>query len=301
MSDVFRGLLDSFTLALEAEGKSPKTLDNYGRAVAQFADWLVHQGRADDVTEVRADDTRAWLVSLHGKVAPSTEYRNYSGLRQFFAWCVREDELAVSPMANVRPPKVPEPRTAMLTDAQLKALLASCAGKDFASRRDTAIVSLLADTGMRRMELANLQLDDLDLRGRVVAVEGKGDASHRRRFRLVPFGARTAQAVDRYLRSRRQHPRADAPWLWLSQKGRLTSDGIRQMLERRGDDLGVNLHAHMFRHGFADRFLKAGGSEGDLQELAGWKSRAMIRRYGAANRAERAREAYRRLSPLDRL
>jgi site-specific recombinase XerD len=48
---------------------------------------------------ITAADVRGWLVSFHGKVAPSTEYRNYSGLRQFFAWAVREDELEVSPMA----------------------------------------------------------------------------------------------------------------------------------------------------------------------------------------------------------
>jgi site-specific recombinase XerC len=81
---------------------------------------------------------------LQGKVAPSTEYRNYSGLRRFFAWCVREDELDVSPLENIKPPKVPEPRTEMLTREQTKALLASCAGKDLISRRDTAILLLLA-------------------------------------------------------------------------------------------------------------------------------------------------------------
>jgi site-specific recombinase XerC len=111
-------------------------------------------------------------------------------------WCVREGELDTSPMENIKPPKVPEPRTEMLTKEQTKALLASCAGKDLISRRDTAIILLLADTGMRRSELANLTTEDLDLRGRVVAVEGKGDASHRKRFRMVPFGARAAQGLE---------------------------------------------------------------------------------------------------------
>jgi site-specific recombinase XerD len=86
MGDLFGGLLASFELFLEAEGKSPKTLDNSGRAVRAFAGHLHALGQADDVTTVRADDVRRFLVGLQGKVAPSTEYRNHSGLRQFFAW-----------------------------------------------------------------------------------------------------------------------------------------------------------------------------------------------------------------------
>jgi site-specific recombinase XerD len=236
---------------------------------------------------VRADNVRGWLVSLKGNVSPSTEYRNYSGCRQFFAWCVREGELDVSPMVNVRPPKVPEPRTVMLTADQMRALLAECSGRDFVSRRDTAIVMVLADTGMRRAELSALRTDDVDLRTRVAYVVGKG-----RRPRTVPFGARTAQALDRYLRARRLDPLAELPAMWLAEKGRgvLTPDGIRQMLERRGRDIGVRVHAHMFRHGFADAWLRAGGSPNDLQELAGWRSPQMVNRYVAANRQVQPRE-----------
>jgi integrase/recombinase XerC len=298
VTDVFGGLLASFQLALEAEEKSPKTIEAYTYGVVQLAEFLRDEGRADDVAEVTAADVRRFLASLKDRVTPSTRYNRYSGCRQFFAWCVREDELDVSPMANVRPPKVPELRTEMLTKDQMKALLADCAGKDFVSRRDTAVILMLADTGVRLSELTNLTVDDVDLRSRLAHVVGKG-----RRPRTVAYGVRTAQALDRYLRLRRQHARAAAPNLWLAEKNKppLTVEGVKQMLGRRGQNIGVRVHAHMFRHMFADAWLKAGGSEGDLQELAGWKSAQMVRRYASANRAERAREAYRRLSPMDSL
>lgn len=132
-------------------------------------------------------------------------------------------------MGNMRPPHIPETPPAILEDAQLKALLATVAGTDFDERRDAAMLRLFLDSGLRRAELAGLRLEDVDFLNKIVLVLGKG-----RRPRAVPFGRKTAQALDRYLRARARHADAGGEWLWLGKQGRLNESGIAQVVRRRG-------------------------------------------------------------------
>lgn len=176
------------------------------------------------------------------------------GVRLFFAWAAEEGEVTTSPMVDVRPLIVPEQPVPVLTDDELRALLANCATKAFEDRRDTAIIRVLLDTGMRRDELVGLRLADIDVVGHVAVVLGKG-----RRERGCPFGDKTAVALDRYLRVRKTHRLADSEWIWLARKGPLTSSGLGQMLERRGEAAGLGLiRPHQLRHTFAHAWLAAG-------------------------------------------
>ena len=284
-------LAGSWQNHLEAERKARGTVRAYLRGVGAFLAW--HQAQAPGLPVVAASLDRktaaAFLADLlNGGVAPATARLRYQALRQFAAWLAAEGETETDLLLGMKPPRLDKRRVDSLDGGEVADLIRACkpgqgAGRwaVFEALRDEAILRLIADTGMRAGEVLALQVDDVDLKRRLVTVTRAKGGKHR----LVAFSAETARAIDRYLRRARRHHRhaALSARLWLptaNRAGPWSYHALRGALAKRAQAADVKqFHPHRLRHTAASAALDAGMSEGDVLAAFGWSSRQMLDRY----------------------
>jgi integrase/recombinase XerC len=287
---------------LKRSGLSERTLANYRDTLVQLAKFL--GPAAPTMDSVTRKQVAAFIEYVTQTTSATTAAMRWRGLSAVFGFLARADEdgeafLERNPVKGLKAPKTDEAPVPVLALSDAKKLIEACKGPSLEDRRDEAMIRFLFDTGVRRGELASMQVDPawLNLKTGTAMVTGKTGP------RIVSFGPRTGAAVLRYLRLRQRSRRAKLPALWISSKGALRGNGIYQALARRFELAGVDAtkRAHVFRHTFAHEWQKAGGNVSDLMALAGWKSPAMALRYGKSAAAERARDAHKRLSPGERL
>jgi integrase/recombinase XerD len=197
---------------------------------------------------------------LDGGAEAATARSRQLAVRRFSAWLAAEGEIPADALAGMSPPKLDAKAVHPLTAEQISALLAACKGLDLRDKRDEALIRFMTETGARAGEVLALTVADVDLKaGTAVIRRGKGGKARR-----VPFGPRTAAAVDRYLRVRRHHRLAGTSALWLGESGKgFAYHALRNTLQYRAGKAGVpGVHPHQFRHTAADRWLRAGRRAG---------------------------------------
>ena len=256
---------------LRASGRSPNTLTSYSATLRQFEEILgsTREGTLATVTKAEAI---AAVEQMRFRWTPGGVSLRLRVLRTFYNWLVNEEVIPRSPFRGISV-KVPDEPQKTASDEDVERMLAG------ASKRDTAIVLLLADTGARKGEVAALEPRDIDLDSGSVHFRVS-----KSRPRFVPLSDRAVVALARWLRQRGTAPGS----LWKSQD---PYSLITAVIKRRSHG---TLTAHTLRRRFASNWLKQGLSETSLMRICGWSSLQMIATYSRAAADEISEAEYRR-------
>jgi len=294
---------------------SPHTLRAYDTDVGQF---LAHLGGRQGcpvselaVTAFETDGVRGYLGELHERGnSRASAARRLAAVRAFAKYLVREELLEEDPTALVGAPRKEQTLPAHLAAAEVDRLLAAPDEATMAGRRDRAILELFYASGLRLSELVGMDLEDLNLSGRMVRVHGKGGKE-----RLVPFNTAAAEAIRHMLADHRTskfevrtskfaraHARQRQPLFLNLRGGRLTTRSVDRIVRRYVREAAIDrgISPHALRHTFATHLLQAGADLRAIQELLGHSRLGTTQRYTHLD-IGRMLEVYRQAHPRARL
>ncbi len=253
---------------------SPHTLTAYRRDLGLLAAGL--PGRP--LATLQSHELRRQAMRLHGRgLSPRSVARALSAWRAYYRWLARRGVLSADPCIGLKAPKRPRVLPKALAIDQTVTLLDRPA-EDALEVRDHAMFELLYSSGLRLAELASLDVTGgLDLTAGEVTVTGK-----RGKTRIVPLGAKAAQALREWIERRATLAAADEAAVFVGRRGRrLGARAIELRLARwaRKSGLGVHVHPHMLRHSFASHVLQSSGDLRAVQEMLGHASIATTQIY----------------------
>jgi integrase/recombinase XerD len=203
-----------------------------------------------------------------------SQSQRIQAVQGFFRWLSRQNVIASNPAADLELPRTEKrlPRV-ILSASEVEAVLAVPDVTEPMGLRDRAMLETLYSTGVRRLELVGLELDDIDVdRGTLFVRQGKG-----KKDRVIPIGERALAWIDKYLREARPVLMRDAPdstakGLFVSYFGEpLAPDHLSQRVKQvvEAADLGKRGACHIFRHSMATQMLENGADIRFVQEMLG--------------------------------
>ena len=272
-----------FEVHNRSEGKSPRTVEWYNQALELFEGWLEDEGIGTGLNHLGEDEVREFVLYLQGRkglrgLASSHTLNNrVRALRSFFAWLHRRGYTKEHRLKDLRPPKVSEKVIEPLTSEEMVKIFASMNPNTLLGARNTAIYSLMLDTGPRLSEVVNLKYEDVHLEDRHIKVLGKGNKE-----RIVAFGATCQRSlIDYSYRFRGEPAHSGVDTFFLSIDGYpLSPSALRSLTERVSQAAGVpRLHPHLLRHTYATQFILNGGDVFLLKQNLGHTTLAMVERY----------------------
>ena len=273
-------LLQRYFTDLLVENWSQNTIHRRDYSLNLFLKWVAERGveRVTEFTPELLDAYRRHLYQHRNRRTDkplrfATQASYLAAVKHWCGWLLDHDWIAVDPSIKIKLPKE-EHRlpAAYLTLAEVEGVINSIDLSTDSGIRDRSIFETFYSTAMRRMELVNLQLDDLDCdRGLIMIRQGKG-----RKDRVVPIGKRAIGWLQKYLHeSRPRLLREPSETVYLSSLGNAFNPvTLAQIVRRYLNASGIKRRGacHMLRHTAATLMMEGGADLRSLQTLLGHES-----------------------------
>ena len=237
-------------------GRSPRTIEAYGRDLADYASFL-ERNRLGSVVDADRAALAAYEADLSERgFAPTSVKRRLSAIKGLYRYLVREEVIATSPADLIAVPKTPDRLPDVLSIAQVSALMERTDDSTPASLRDHALLEVLYGCGLRASEACGLNLADLALDEGYLRIRGKGDKE-----RVAPISGAALRTLSMYLDDARRildggRGKSSGAVFLNVRGGRITRQSLHKIVARAGLSIGVtNLHPHTLRHSFATHLL----------------------------------------------
>lgn len=308
MTDQSRPVLNDFLDYLLSErGYSVLTLRAYRRDLTRFLQFLdnYYSRRVDDFSLVDPPAIRHYLGyefesryrigRRHRPYSSRTVARRLAAVKSFFKYLVRCERIQDNPALHVKTPKTVRPLPTYLNRKMIEEIMAA-PPDNAAGRRDRALLELFYSTGMRLMELVNLNTGHLDPHQQLVRVRGKGAKE-----RLIPYGNKAKLALEEYLEKRGLSLPAAAgetPLFVNTRGGRISARTVQRRIRSYLSSVaeGERLGPHTLRHSFATHLMDRGADIRAVKDLLGHSSLSSTQVYTHVQ-TTRMKKIYQRAHP----
>lgn len=275
------------------------TVKAYKNDLNEFSEFISKEYEVTDLKEVNYPLVRAWVVRLVDLgLSKSSVNRKISSLKAFYRFLQKTKQLEISPLAKHKALKTSKKIQLPFSETEMEDALAQLPAEGFEGLRNRLMVELFYSTGIRRSELINLKLQNLDLSAGLLKVRGKGNKE-----RFIPVLPSVAVSVRAYLPERKliENDHSES-FLFLTSRGVKVYDSLVYRTINnyfRGVSSKIKKSPHILRHSFATHLLNQGAHLNAVKELLGHSSLAATQVYTHSSMAE-LNKVYRSAHPRNR-
>jgi len=258
--------------------QSPLTVKAYGNDIKKFSAFCFDNFELKNIEQVSYAEIRSWIVYLveHNN-GNSSINRKLSSLKSYYKFLLKTKTINVNPLIKHRPLKKEKRVQIPFSEKEMKQVIDNLSGlDDFLSVRNKLIIEMFYGTGMRRSELINLKLIDIDLKNRTIKVLGK-----RNKERYIPLLNFVVKSIITYL-SKKDEIKSNSEYLFITPKGKKIYDSLVYRVVKNyfsAVSSKVKRSPHIIRHSFATHLLNEGADLNTIKELLGHASLASTQIY----------------------